>query len=77
MFYAHRKRGQAGATRAQRQAPTDLARFEPNTPLARNQVDELVRRGAIIVAVRPALVTLKRAGQTACADSWGRVEWAH
>tara|TARA_B100001105_G_C22394672_1_gene446123 strand:- start:991 stop:1224 length:234 start_codon:yes stop_codon:yes gene_type:complete len=77
MSHAHRKHGQAGATKARRQAPTDLARFEPQSPFARSQVDELVKRGAVVVAVRAALVTLKRAGQTARIDSWGRVEWAH
>lgn len=77
MSHAHPKHGQAGATKARRQAPIDLARFEPQSPFARRQVDELVERGAVVIAVRSALVTLKRAGQTARIDSWGRVEWAH
>lgn len=77
MSHAHRKHGQAGAPKARRQAPIDLARFEPQSPFARSAVDELIKRGAVVIAVRTSLVTLKRAGQTARIDSWGRVEWAH
>jgi hypothetical protein len=75
MTNATRKLAQAGATRAASAA--DLARFEPITPVARRKVDELISRGAVVVAVRATLVTLRRGEQTARVDDWGRVDWVH
>jgi hypothetical protein len=69
MTNATRKLAQAGATRAASAA--DLARFEPITPVARHKVDELISRGAIVVAVRATLVTLRRGAQTARAATGG------
>jgi carotenoid cleavage dioxygenase-like enzyme len=77
MSNVHRKHGLPAAKKAGRPVPVDLARFEPQSAFARSKVDELIKRGAVVIAVRAALVTLKRAGQTARIDSWGRVEWAH
>ena len=77
MTQALRKTGRAGATKRHRQAPIDLSRFQPMAPAALITVDDLVRRGAVVIAVRPSLVTLQRGSQTARIDDMGRVDWAH
>lgn len=56
--------------------PCDLARFEPINPQARDCVDELVRRGAVVLDVSPQRVLLRRETQVATVDSAGRVSWA-
>lgn len=56
--------------------PLDLARFQPIDPQARARVDELVRRGAVVLNVSPQLVVLRRAAQLVTVDAAGRVSWA-
>ncbi|MFK4705862.1 Na+-transporting NADH:ubiquinone oxidoreductase subunit NqrA [Roseateles asaccharophilus] len=75
MSQAKRKHGLAGGNR-QRQVSVDLQRFNPLSPTARATVNDLVQRGARVIAVRPTLVTLKRGVQTARIDDMGRVTWA-
>jgi hypothetical protein len=54
----------------------DLSRFQPIDPNARARVDELVRRGAVVLNVSPQQVLLRRAAQVATVDAAGRVSWA-
>lgn len=66
-------------TIAQRRAlrrPLDLSRFQPMAPGARDRVEELLKRGAIVVRVTAEQVVVRRAGQTATVDQVGRVKWA-
>lgn len=56
--------------------PPDLSRFQPIDPNARARVDELVRRGAVVLNVSPQQVLLRRAAQVATVDAAGRVSWA-
>lgn len=54
----------------------DLSRFQPIDPNARTRVDELVRRGAVVLNVPSQQVLLRRATQVATVDAAGRVSWA-
>lgn len=56
--------------------PLDLSRFQPIDPNARARVDELVRRGAVVLNVSSQQVLLGRAAQVATVDAAGRVTWA-
>jgi hypothetical protein len=56
--------------------PLDLSRFQPIDPNARARVDELVRRGAVVLNVSSQQVLLRRAAQVATVDAAGRVGWA-
>lgn len=56
--------------------PFDLDRFQPIDPQARARVDELVRRGAVVLNVSSDRVVLRRAAQLATVDAAGRVSWA-
>ena len=56
--------------------PLDLSRFQPIDPNARARVDELVRRGAVVLNVSSQQVLLRRAAQVATVDAAGRVSWA-
>lgn len=73
MKFAHRKT----PVDAPRRSAPDLAAFQPIVKLARRKVDELIERGAVVIDVRSAQVTLRRGEQTARVDAWGRVDWAH
>ncbi|HQR72716.1 MAG TPA: hypothetical protein PLE54_19120 [Burkholderiaceae bacterium] len=53
-----------------------LSRFEPINPIARARVDELLRRGAVVLNVSSQQVLLRRAAQLATVDASGRVSWA-
>lgn len=72
MSQANRKHGHAGGHR-KLLVSVDLTKFAPISPTARTTVDDLVRRGARVIAVRPTLVTLRRGEQTARIDDLGRV----
>lgn len=56
--------------------PLDLRRFQPLEPHARACVDDLVRRGAVVLNVSAQRVLLKRGSQLATVDAVGRVSWA-
>ncbi|MEJ6002618.1 hypothetical protein [Paucibacter soli] len=76
MSQAIRKGGPAAGQR-RRPDSVDLKKFNPISQFARAAVDDLVRRGARVISVRPTLVTLRRGEQTARIDDMGRVNWAH
>jgi hypothetical protein len=59
-----------------RQGPVSLERFEPQTPVAKYNLEDLLRRGALPVFANRDQVILKRQGQTATLDSHGRLSWA-
>jgi hypothetical protein len=56
--------------------PVSLERFQPQTPVARYTLEELLRRGAMPVFANRDQVILKRQGQTATLDAFGRLNWA-
>ena len=58
------------------QLPVSLERFQPQTPLAKYQLEDLLRRGASPVFANRDQVILKRQGQTATLDAYGRLTWA-
>jgi hypothetical protein len=57
-------------------APVSLERFQPQTPVARYNLEDLLRRGAFPVFANRDQVILKRQGQTATLDAYGRLTWA-
>jgi hypothetical protein len=59
-----------------RQRIVSLERFEPQTPVAKYKLEDLLRRGALPVFANRDQVILKRQGQTATLDSYGRLSWA-
>lgn len=56
--------------------PVSLERFQPQTPVARYTLEELLRRGAMPVFANRDQVILKRQGQTATLDAFGRLTWS-
>jgi hypothetical protein len=56
--------------------PVSLERFQPQTPVAKYTLEELLRRGALPVFANRDQVILKREGQTATLDAFGRLSWA-
>lgn len=59
------------------QRPVSLERFEPQTPVARYNLEDLLRRGALPVFANRDQVILKRQGQTATLDAYGRLSWGN
>jgi hypothetical protein len=57
-------------------APVSLERFQPQTPVARYNLEDLLRRGALPVFANRDQVILTRQGQTATLDAYGRLSWA-
>lgn len=53
----------------------DLSRFVPQTPVAQQQVAELLHRGASVIRANQHRVVLKRGAATAEVDALGRVTW--
>ncbi|WP_119157226.1 hypothetical protein [Caldimonas tepidiphila] len=70
-----RDRPRKPAPAARPRPSTDLARFEPLSPMARRQIDELIARGAQVLEVSATHVMLQRDGHKARIDAMGRVEW--
>jgi len=58
------------------QRPVSLERFEPQTPVAKYNLEDLLRRGALPVFANRDQVILTRQGQTATLDAFGRLSWA-
>ena len=58
------------------QRPVSLERFEPQTPVARYNLEDLLRRGALPVFANRDQVILVRQGQTATLDAYGRLSWS-
>jgi hypothetical protein len=56
--------------------PVSLERFEPQTPVAKYNLEDLLRRGAMPVFANRDQVVLKRQGQIATLDAFGRISWA-
>jgi hypothetical protein len=57
------------------EAPTDLSRFQPLMPAARQSVNDLIKRGASLVRVTPDRVVMKRLDSYVSVDSSGRISW--
>lgn len=50
-------------------------KFEPMTPTAQQRIEELVKRGGIIINERRDHVLIQRMESVAKIDQYGRVEW--
>jgi len=50
-------------------------KFEPMTPIAHQRVEELVKRGGIIINERRDHILIQRMESIAKIDQYGRVEW--
>ena len=74
-FKTRPHRRPARAQQPARPAAPDLRHFQPMVHVARRKVDELLQLGATLHAVTARKVTLKRMGQTATIDDFGRVDW--
>lgn len=51
-------------------------KFEPMTQTANQKVDELIRRGGIVVGEKRDHVLIQRLESVAKIDQFGRVEWS-
>ena len=51
-------------------------KFEPMTHLANTKIDELVKRGGVIIKERREQIVIKRMESYAKIDQYGRVEWS-
>lgn len=72
---ANRRTSRRGEKPQQR--PVSLALFEPQTPVAKYNLEDLLRRGALPVFANRDQVILKRQGQTATLDAYGRLSWGN
>lgn len=54
---------------------TKFKKFEPMTPTAQQRIDDLVKRGGIIINERKDHVLIQRMESFARIDQYGRVEW--
>jgi hypothetical protein len=50
-------------------------KFEPMTQVVNRKVEELVKRGGVIIEEKKSHVLIKRLNSVAKIDQWGRVEW--
>jgi len=55
---------------------TKFKKFEPMTQLAQQKIEELVKRGGVIVNERRDHVLIQRMESVAKIDQYGRVEWS-
>ncbi len=55
---------------------TKYKKFEPMSPTANQKIEELVKRGGIIVNERRDHVLIQRMDSVAKIDQYGRVEWS-
>lgn len=55
---------------------TKFKKFEPMSITARQKIDELLKRGGVIVSEQRNHVLIKRMESVAKIDQYGRVEWA-
>lgn len=51
-------------------------KFEPMSITARQTIDELLKRGGVIISEQRSHVLIKRMESVAKIDQYGRVEWA-
>jgi hypothetical protein len=70
---AHRRTSRRGEKPLQE--TVSLERFQPQTPVAKYNLEDLLRRGARPVFANRDQVILKRQGQTATLDAFGRLSW--
>ena len=56
---------------------TKFKKFEPMTLTARQQIEELVKRGGVIINERRDHVLIQRMESVAKIDQYGRVEWSN
>lgn len=54
---------------------TKFKKFEPMAPVARQKIDELVKRGGTIISEKRDHVLVRRMESVAKIDQFGRVEW--
>jgi len=55
--------------------PYKFKRFEPMSLTATQKIDELLKRGGVVIAEKKEYVEIKRIASIAKVDQWGRVEW--
>lgn len=55
---------------------TKFKKFEPMSITARQKIDELLKRGGVIISEQRNHVLIKRMESVAKIDQYGRVEWA-
>lgn len=52
-----------------------LKKFEPLNFNATQKIEDLVKRGGVIIVEKKDYVEIKRISSIAKVDQWGRVEW--
>lgn len=55
---------------------TKFKKFEPMAPTASEKINELVKRGGVIVKERRDQIVIQRMESYAKIDQYGRVEWS-
>jgi len=50
-------------------------KFEPMTPTAQQRIEELVKRGGVVINERRDQILIQRMESVAKIDQYGRVEW--
>lgn len=50
-------------------------KFEPMSLTATQKIEELLKRGGVLIVERKDYVEIKRIASIAKVDQWGRVEW--
>lgn len=55
---------------------TKFKKFEPMAPTASEKINELVKRGGVIVKERRDQIVIQRFESYATIDQFGRVEWS-
>lgn len=56
---------------------TKFKKFEPMLPTANQKIDELIKRGGVIISERRDHVLIERMESVAKIDQYGRVEWSN
>lgn len=54
---------------------TKFKKFEPMTQVVNQKVNELLKRGGIIILEKREFIEIKRMQSIAKIDQYGRVEW--
>lgn len=55
---------------------TKFKKFEPMAPTAFEKINELVKRGGVIIKERREQIVIQRMESYAKIDQYGRVEWS-
>lgn len=55
---------------------TKFKKFEPMSPTAQQKIDDLIKRGGVVINERRDHVLVQRMESVAKIDQYGRVEWS-